>query len=78
AMPFGSVKLKSTSISLAEKWSRARLACGTFKRGRTLDTVSSSAFVQERVLYEGPARGAPGSDRGVALGYGILCLDLIK
>jgi tetratricopeptide (TPR) repeat protein len=79
AMPFGGVKLKSVSVSLAEPgaWGQAKLACGTFIRGRTLDTASS-AFTQERVLYDGPARGLLGSDAGMSLKNGILCLDLKK
>jgi tetratricopeptide (TPR) repeat protein len=79
AMPFGSVKLKSVSVSLAEPgaWGQARLACGTFIKGRTLDTASS-AFTQERALYDGPAKGVLRSDAGTSLKYGILCLDLKK
>lgn len=79
AMPFGSVKLKSVSVSLPAPgaWSQARLAGGTFIKGRALDTAASM-FAQERVLYEGPAKGAMRSDTGASLKYGILCLDLEK
>ena len=79
ALPFGGVKLNSVSVSLAGPgaWSQVKLACGTFARGRTLD-IASPAFTQERVLYDGPARGVLGSDAGVSLKYGMLCLDLEK
>jgi len=79
AMPFGNVKLRSVSVALAEpgEWSRASLACGTFASGRKLDTASP-AFVQERVLYDAPARDAIMPNAGASLKYGVLCLDLVK
>ncbi len=79
ALPFGSVKLKSVSVSLARagEWSRAKLVSGTFIRGRTL-ARASPAFMQERVLYDGPAAEMPARLAGSSLKYGILCFDLSK
>jgi hypothetical protein len=79
AMPFGGIRLKSISVRLARPgtWGQARLSCGTFIRGRTLDT-SSSALKEERVLFEGPPKGTLRPGAGVSLKNGILCLDLKK
>jgi hypothetical protein len=77
AMPFGSIRLRAFSIALQGTWSTARLTGGTFKRGRTLETASSS-LSEERVLYEGRIVKELKRDTALSLKYGILCLDLKK
>ncbi len=79
AMPFGSTRLKTISVSRADTsaWGHARLLCGSFASGRYLDT-SMPAVMQERLLYDGPAKDMPGRCTGASLKYGILCLDLLK
>lgn len=79
AMPFGSVRIKSALVKLAEPatWKQAMLSCGSFTMGRRLDT-SLPALAEDRVIYLGPAQSIIRSSTSVSLKYGILCLDLIK
>jgi hypothetical protein len=78
-MPFGSVKLRSTAVSIdgPGTWSAEALAGGTFLEGRSLETTSLP-FVPQKALYEGPAKGKMKSDTGTTLKYGVLCLELTK
>ncbi len=79
AMPFGSVKLRSSTISIdgPSGWSAVSLAGGNFLQGRSLETARLP-YVLHKSLYAGPAKARIKSEAGTTMKYGVLCLEMIK
>jgi tetratricopeptide (TPR) repeat protein len=79
AMPFGSVKLRSTAVTVdgPGAWSASALSGGNFLEGRSLET-SLLPYVRHKALYEGPAKGKMKSESGTTMKFGVLCLELSK
>lgn len=79
AMPFGSVKLRSTAIVIdrPSSWSAVSLTGGNFMQGRSLETAKIQ-YVPHKSLLEGPAKARIKSEAGTTMKYGVLCLELIK
>ncbi|BAI61366.1 conserved hypothetical protein [Methanocella paludicola SANAE] len=79
AMPFGSVKLRSSSISIdrPSDWSAISLVGGNFMEGRRLETARLP-YDLHRAIYQGPAKARIKSEAGTTMRYGVLSLEMIK
>ena len=79
AMPFGSIKLRSTSVSVDKPgtWGALLLTGGSFLQGRSLETAASP-YAPHKALYEGPPKSRLKSEAGTTMRSGVICLELIK
>jgi tetratricopeptide (TPR) repeat protein len=79
AMPFGSVKLRSSTLTIDRPsgWSAVSFAGGNFLEGRGLETARRP-YALHKSLYAGQAKARIKSEAGTTMKYGVLCLELIK